>query len=196
MTFTRYDMATLTRCPPRRSAKLLSQSASISRSQPSAAPALLGRGLVPRTNPNVGRRCHCATLKRGLEILSTHTYRGPLIRPGNLPSNHLSCFAMLGLGHSLQRACLDKSELMGQNRKAKEDKGLANERLKEEEIKRSTLFPSNRPERSEKSESLNFSLLSSKCIPALYLNLLQPWKQLHFSIKQHGHITATETVHF
>lgn len=145
VTFTRYDMATLTRCPPRRSAKLLSQSASISRSQPSAAPALLGRGLVPQTNPNVGRRCHCATLKRGLEISSTHTYRGPLIRPGNLPSNHLSCFAMLGLGHSLQRACLDKSELMGQNRKAKEDKGLANERLKEEEIKRFTLFPSNRP---------------------------------------------------
>lgn len=75
VTFTRYDMATLTRCPPRRSAKLLSQSASISRSQPSAAPALLGRGLVPQTNPNVGRRCHCATLKRGLEILNTHIQR-------------------------------------------------------------------------------------------------------------------------
>lgn len=102
VTFTRYDVATLTRCPPRRSAKLLSQSAPVSRSQPSAAPALLGRGLVPQPNPGVGRRCHCPTVKRGFEILNTHTgaHTGPLIRPGNLPSNHLSCFAMLRLGHS------------------------------------------------------------------------------------------------
>lgn len=73
VTFTRYDVATLTRCPPRRSAKLLSQSAPVSRSQPSAAPALLGRGLVPQPNPSVGRRCHCPTVKRGFEILNTHT---------------------------------------------------------------------------------------------------------------------------
>lgn len=100
VTFTHYDVATLTRCPPRRSAKLLSQSVPVSRSQPSAAPALLGRGLVPQPNPSVGRRCHCPTVKRGFEILNTHTLTGPLIRPGNLPSNHLSCFATLGLGHS------------------------------------------------------------------------------------------------
>lgn len=102
VTFTRYDMATLTRCPPRHSAKLLSQSAPVSRSQPSAAPVLLGRGLVPQPNPGVGRRCHCPTVKRGFEILNTHTdtHTGPLIHPGNLPSNHLSCFAMLRLGHS------------------------------------------------------------------------------------------------
>lgn len=37
----------------RRSAKLFSQLASVSRSQPSASPALLGHGLVPRV-PNVG----------------------------------------------------------------------------------------------------------------------------------------------
>lgn len=74
VTFTRYDVATLTRCPPRRSAKLLSQSAPVSRSQPSAAPALLGRGLVPQPNPSVGRRCHCPTAKRGFEIPHTHTH--------------------------------------------------------------------------------------------------------------------------
>lgn len=73
VTFTRYDVATLTRCPPCRSAKLLSQSAPVSRSQPSAAPALLGRGLMPQPNPGVGRRCHCPTVKRGFEILNRHT---------------------------------------------------------------------------------------------------------------------------
>lgn len=129
VTFTRYDVATLTRCPPRRSAKLLSQSAPVSRSQPSAAPALLGRGLVPQPNPGVGRRCHCPTAKRGFEIPNAHTHTGPLIRPGNLPSNHLSRFAMLGLGHSQQWACLDTSELMGQNGGAQEDKGLTNKRV-------------------------------------------------------------------
>lgn len=74
VTFTRYDMATLTRCVPRRSAKLLSQSAPVSRSQPSAAPALLGRGLVPQPGPGAGRRCHCPTVKRGFEILNTHAH--------------------------------------------------------------------------------------------------------------------------
>lgn len=84
VTFTRYDVATLTRCPPRRSAKLLSQSAPVSRSQPSAAPALLGRGLVPQPNPGVGRRCHCPTVKRGFEILNTHT-RSRTHRPTDPP---------------------------------------------------------------------------------------------------------------
>lgn len=161
VTFTRYDMATLTRCPPRCSAKLLSQRASVSRSQPSVAPALLGRGLVPQTNPNVGWRCHCVTLKRGLVILNTHTNThteiGPLIRPGNLPSNHLSCFAMLGLGHSLQWACLDTSELMGQNGGAEEDKGLANERLKEEEIKRYALFSRTDPKGPRRARVWTFN---------------------------------------
>lgn len=109
VTFTRYDVATLTRCPPCRSAKLLSLSAPVSRSQPSAALALLGRGLVPRLNPGVGRRCHCPTAKRGFEIVKAHT--DPLILPGNLPSNHLSCFATLGFGHSEP---LDTSESTGQ----------------------------------------------------------------------------------
>lgn len=73
VTFTRYDMATVTRCPPHCSAKLLSQSAPVSRSQPSAAPALLGHGLVPQSCPGVGRRCHCPTVKRGFQIQNTHS---------------------------------------------------------------------------------------------------------------------------
>lgn len=55
----------------------------------------LGATTLPRCGPAL-------PLSNGEAWLSDteHTLTGPVIRPGNLPSNHLSRFAMLGFGHS------------------------------------------------------------------------------------------------
>lgn len=49
----------------------------------------------------------------------TRAHSGSLICPGNHPSNHLSCYAML----CDRWACLNTSELMGQNGGTQKDKG-------------------------------------------------------------------------
>lgn len=60
---------------------------------------IIGSRLGATTQPQCGP---AMPLSNGEAWLwdTEHTHTGPLIRPGNLPSNHLSCFAMLGLGHS------------------------------------------------------------------------------------------------
>lgn len=80
--------------------------------------------------PSVGRHCHCPTVKRGFEILNTHTHTEA--RWSALATSLATICPALpcsGLGQSSQWACLDTSEVMGQNGGTQEDKGLANERV-------------------------------------------------------------------